>query len=107
MISNSWQRQGLALTAVQVYLRYWYLECRVRLLTSTCESTLLEQSLNFAHKACTEQREVAAIAMASDIAEMATVPEPVPRSPNIEPNNNLHTPWMHQVSLELSYWALQ
>ncbi len=77
-------------------------------LTSTCESNFCwEQSLNFANKACTELREVAAIAMASDIAEMATVPEPVPRSPNIEPNNNLHTPWMHQVSLELSYWALQ
>ena len=104
MISNSWQQQGLALTAVQVYLRYWYLECRVRLLTSTCESPLLEQSLNFAHKACTEQREVAAIAMASDIAEMATVPEPVPRSPNIEPNNNdrLDAPCMHEVML--SYW---
>ena len=73
----------------------------MRLLTSTCESTLLEQSLNFAHKACTEQREVAAIAMASDIAEMATVPEPVPRSPNIEPNNNdrLDAPCMHEVML--------
>ena len=81
----------------------------MRLLTSTCESTLLEQSLNFANKACTELREAAATAMASDIAEMATVPEPVPRSPNIEPNNNggLDAPWMHEVSLELSYWALQ
>jgi hypothetical protein len=38
---------GLALTAVQVYLRYWYLECRVHLLTSTFESNLLGTKSKF------------------------------------------------------------